>query len=1761
MALFLRMAGLFSKGFIWDNGSGRYRRAVGRLSIWICALLLLNTCPSFATNNVSRPVGFVRISVASGHDELSAIPLDAFDNRLAAIMGTQLAGGTNVTDSDNILKWSAYDQAYLQFWKDTSGTWYQVPETVETTNTLSPGEAFWIVNRRNYTQDVFLAGRVVLQSTGAVEFAEAMNIFSYPFTSKIQLNDANMAVNGALSGADALSSDVITETVGNQYFWLTNASPSSLWLDENNVLANEDLLMGRGYWYDRATSNSYMWTETRPYADVFPNNEDPPAITSVTFNASGDEATLYIDTWGSVSEVVEIFYQDVSQTNAFKATNGWLVAETDLETLGAQSVVWTDAGSSGRGKVDTVFARFYLAAFGQIDDDSDGLPNGRELFIYGSDPANEDSDGDGMPDGWEASSGLNPLVGGEDFEDLDGDGYANIFEFLGGGDAQDSTSAGVAEKILAAGDKHSLYAREINKAFAWGGNADGQLGLGETGGKTSLPARIHGYQNVGFMTNLINVSACKSHSAAVDGQGVVWTWGKNGAEGQLGNDSAANTNSPVRPLSFDASGYLSNAVTVVVGERHTLTLLGDGRISAWGDNKETQLGISSNGTYYRFPHIVAGPGSEVALTNMISVAAGYKHSLALRRDGSVYSWGKNGNGMLGLGTSGGKSNRPTRVLDSSGTQYLSNIVVIAAGKDHSLALDSSGHVWAWGKNGKEGRLGDDTENNSYLPVQVIETNGGVHAFGDVVDIAAGESHNLALKSDGTLWAWGKNKEGRLGDNSTTHRKTPVRVHGVDDIGFLEGVTTIAAGKSHSLALGGQCTLYAWGKNKDYQLGDGSGVNRFTPVVVDGDSVHPVLTVPSNTLVECGGSTEPAVTGSATATDDRDPEPTVSYEDALVSGSCAQAYDIHRIWSAVDGCGNVSVATQIVSVVDSTSPIISCPADVDLQCDESSLPANTGEAAAIDLCDAAPQISFSDSIAFGACTNEYVITRTWEAVDACNNLTNCVQTISVTDTSSPVLSSTPADEFVLCIIPDPEVVTATDNCTTNVLVALTQFTNGVNPAVITRVWTATDSCGNSVVHTQLVTVAPCVSDIFGSVTYFGSQTGVVRVVASTDAIVWTTNVETSISNPGSYQLSDVENYTNYWVRAYRDVNGNHMWDSWEAVGEYPLNPLYLTSDVFGVDILLLESGADAVVTADDLAFSTNRLAIGESVAVTAVVHNAGTDDMTNVTVRFYANDIAITLDQTIPLLASGSSEEVVMSTSFPSNGYQVIRVSVDPDNVLPETSELNNDATRVLVVGVPGVAARIRVSGSFSHNPACPGTLVVLSGSAVYEIPIGSITNTYPVEGATLTIQHESGEVIFSDYTDSAGTFAPKLGVPAVEGFYRLYVFVDDETLIGQEEIGLYSSAEACVLPEDYIELGARACDGFDTGSNVFSVGSSSSVTITVWNTGDMDANTVSVRLFDFDVEIDSGVIPLVPAEGSSTISLTYTAPTNDSFRLLRAVIDPKVGEPSILNNEATRIVQVGSPTGVAEIVVNDLDSPIAFVGTLSAISATASYSLPGVPTNYPVRGGTTELIVDGQSHFGLTDFFGNSQIGFSSPGQTGVYETIFHVTDCSIAASGSATGSLTTVPIPDDVWVQSEDIHFEDPYDTFAQIPTNVSMEIRVLLHGAVNGTQSNVPVVVRDLYIDASSNLVSEILYTDTVDFVGAGGVLITFGYTGTVHGAHVIETIMSPTFGTLSNDKATRVLQVGEADPLLTVTIQQPANEEVLTVDPSAVRITCSG
>jgi alpha-tubulin suppressor-like RCC1 family protein len=215
------------------------------------------------------------------------------------------------------------------------------------------------------------------------------------------------------------------------------------------------------------------------------------------------------------------------------------------------------------------------------------------------------------------------------------------------------------------------------------------------------------------------------------------------------------------------------------------------------------------------------------LTGVKVIATEGHHTVALKDNGTVWSWGWNTYGQLGDGTIAIKST-PVQVMASPGVG-LTGVKAIAAGYAHTIALKDNGTVWSWGYN-YYGQLGDGTVTEKSTPVQV--TVSADVSLTDVIAISAGRYHTIALKDDGTVWSWGDNIYGQLGNGTTAQRNTPVQVMASPGVGLTD-VIAISARYDHTIALKDNGTVWSWGYNGTGQLGDGTTANKSTPVQVSG----------------------------------------------------------------------------------------------------------------------------------------------------------------------------------------------------------------------------------------------------------------------------------------------------------------------------------------------------------------------------------------------------------------------------------------------------------------------------------------------------------------------------------------------------------------------------------------------------------------------------------------------------------------------------------------------------------------------------------------------------------------------------------------------------------------------------------------------------------------------------------------------------------------------------------------------------------------
>ena len=422
---------------------------------------------------------------------------------------------------------------------------------------------------------------------------------------------------------------------------------------------------------------------------------------------------------------------------------------------------------------------------------------------------------------------------------------------LGNGSATDSGSptavVGLSNAVssVEAGFSHTCAVLTGGEVACWGSNEFGQLGDGTNGNATSpvlLPE----------LTGVTQLSARRDHTCALNAGGAIHCWGINWG-GQLGNGTTEDSNTPVL-----VQGLAATATNVMAGGGFTCAIETGGRVQCWGNNDIGQLGdgsfqsslvpvdvvglstgvVALGGEYSHacassptatvcwganwegelgdgVSMIFSTPREVTGLeNNIVSMAAGNGITCALDSTGVVQCWGNSWAGQLGNGT-WDRSSSPMPVSDLG-----PSVKSISAFDATICALTGSDGVKCWGLNDM-GQAGDGTTQNALTPIDVVGLQSGV------ATVISGRNHNCALKQDETVWCWGNNAHGQLGDGTTNTSSVPVQAAGLSD------VIALTAGSDHTCAVLSDRSARCWGENSDGQLGNGTNDSSLTPVPVDG----------------------------------------------------------------------------------------------------------------------------------------------------------------------------------------------------------------------------------------------------------------------------------------------------------------------------------------------------------------------------------------------------------------------------------------------------------------------------------------------------------------------------------------------------------------------------------------------------------------------------------------------------------------------------------------------------------------------------------------------------------------------------------------------------------------------------------------------------------------------------------------------------------------------------------------------------------------
>ena len=333
---------------------------------------------------------------------------------------------------------------------------------------------------------------------------------------------------------------------------------------------------------------------------------------------------------------------------------------------------------------------------------------------------------------------------------------------------------------------------------------------------------------VGCATNKpwTTIYAGGNSSFAINRDGSLWGWGCNNS-GQLGESSNDYKYIP------DPIKIMEDVIAVSAGANHTAAIKADRSLWVWGRNWFRVRGGGEN------IWNLAPLRPERVMSNVATVSVGLNHTMAITTDGRLWGWGANEDGQLGvdvtskrysLPQSMGRNGSGTEIFGSNDylqitenavlekfsptpVEIMDNVAYVSAGDNFTMAIKTDGSLWAWGRN-NNGQLGDGTTITGYAPIRILD---------DVDSVSAGRSFVMAIKSDGSLWTWGNNSSGQLGNGTTIEQHSPGKI--------MDDVRTISAGSSHAMAITTDGRLWGWGRNYGNKLGDNMAVEQDSPVSI------------------------------------------------------------------------------------------------------------------------------------------------------------------------------------------------------------------------------------------------------------------------------------------------------------------------------------------------------------------------------------------------------------------------------------------------------------------------------------------------------------------------------------------------------------------------------------------------------------------------------------------------------------------------------------------------------------------------------------------------------------------------------------------------------------------------------------------------------------------------------------------------------------------------------------------------------------------
>jgi len=410
--------------------------------------------------------------------------------------------------------------------------------------------------------------------------------------------------------------------------------------------------------------------------------------------------------------------------------------------------------------------------------------------------------------------------------------------------------AAQAKLVSVSAATHVLALNDNGTVWAWGDNRYGQLGIGTMGGTQDTPQKV-------LIDNVTAISAAMGQSLALKSDGTVWAWGY-GDDGRLGYGGYESQPVPVQVKN------LTNIIAIAARGQNGYALKSDGTVWAWGDNRDGTIG---DGTY-GVTNFKSTPVQVKGLTDIKALGECERGTYAIKDDGTVYAWGQNTYGgddtVYGaLGDRSGPGVKPTPFL----VEGVNNVAQIAGGTDNTVYFKDDGTVWAWGNN-NFGAIGDSTISSSWPPdVRMPSVQLKII---DVMDVSTMNSHSVALKSDGTVWFWGRyidlkghNDNSGLPPTENTGESAPIKVNSLDH------VVDVCAGYASCIVVKDDGSVWGWGRNDEKELGNTKNdVEPYPVLIFQGPAeatpiptVTPVINSTSNSILS---NTSQATSVSATS---------------------------------------------------------------------------------------------------------------------------------------------------------------------------------------------------------------------------------------------------------------------------------------------------------------------------------------------------------------------------------------------------------------------------------------------------------------------------------------------------------------------------------------------------------------------------------------------------------------------------------------------------------------------------------------------------------------------------------------------------------------------------------------------------------------------------------------------------------------------------------------------------------------------------------